>query len=146
MQLAANTTVSWYSGGALATVLFEEGNEEQKDLARLWLDKQWSGSMTSPSRTGSDVGSASTRAIDMGDGTWHIEGVKRFITGGEHDASENIIHLVLARPEGAVPGTKGLSFRGAEVLDQRGRIAGSPQRRGRHQHREEDGSQRVDDL
>jgi hypothetical protein len=112
MQLAANTTVSWYSGGALfATVLFEEGNESQKDLARLWLDKQWSGSMilTEPD-AGSDVGAATTKAIDMGDGTWHIEGVKRFITGGEHDASENIIHLVLARPEGAVPGTKGLSL------------------------------------
>jgi hypothetical protein len=59
---------------------------------------------------GSDVGAASTKAIDMGDGTWHIEGVKRFITGGEHDATDNIIHLVLARPEGAVPGTKGLSL------------------------------------
>ena len=112
MQLAANTTVSWYSGGALfARVLFEEGTPEQKKLARLWLDKQWSGSMilTEPD-AGSDVGAASAKAIDMGDGTWHIEGVKRFITGGEHDASENIIHLVLARPEGAIAGTKGLSL------------------------------------
>ncbi|MGH8916546.1 MAG: acyl-CoA dehydrogenase [Acidimicrobiia bacterium] len=112
MQLAANTTVSWYSGGALfARVLFEEGTESQKELARLWLDKQWSGSMilTEPD-AGSDVGAATTKAIDMGDGTWHIEGVKRFITGGEHDASENIIHLVLARPEGAIAGTKGLSL------------------------------------
>jgi alkylation response protein AidB-like acyl-CoA dehydrogenase len=112
MQLAANTTVSWYAGGALfARVLFEEGTAAQKDLARLWLDKQWSGSMilTEPD-AGSDVGAASTKAIDMGDGTWHIEGVKRFITGGEHDASDNIIHLVLARPDGAVAGTKGLSL------------------------------------
>jgi alkylation response protein AidB-like acyl-CoA dehydrogenase len=112
MQLAANTTVSWYSGGTLfARVLFEEGNESQKELAKLWLRKQWSGSMilTEPD-AGSDVGLASTKAIDMGDGTWHIEGVKRFITGGEHDASENIIHLVLARPEGAIAGTKGLSL------------------------------------
>lgn len=112
MQLAANTTVSWYSGGALfARVLFEEGTEQQKDLARLWLDKQWSGSMilTEPD-AGSDVGAATVKAIDLGDGTWHIEGVKRFITGGEHDASENIIHLVLARPEGAIAGTKGLSL------------------------------------
>ncbi len=112
MQLAANTTVSWYSGGALfARVLFEEGTESQKDLARLWLDKQWSGSMilTEPD-AGSDVGAATTKAIDMGDGTWHLEGVKRFITGGEHDASENIIHLVLARPVGAMAGTKGLSL------------------------------------
>jgi alkylation response protein AidB-like acyl-CoA dehydrogenase len=112
MQLAANTTVSWYSGGALfARVLFEEGTEAQRELARLWAEKQWSGSMilTEPD-AGSDVGAATTRAIDMGDGTWHLEGVKRFITGGEHDAAENIIHLVLARPEGAVAGTKGLSL------------------------------------
>ena len=59
---------------------------------------------------GSDVGAGTTKAIAAGDGTWHIEGVKRFITGGEHDASENIIHLVLARPQGAGPGTKGLSM------------------------------------
>ncbi|HEY4606734.1 MAG TPA: acyl-CoA dehydrogenase family protein, partial [Acidimicrobiia bacterium] len=112
MQLAANTTVSWYAGGGLfARVLFEEGTEAQKELAKLWIEKQWSGSMilTEPD-AGSDVGAATTKAIDMGDGTWHIEGVKRFITGGEHDASENIIHLVLARPEGAIAGTKGLSL------------------------------------
>ena len=59
---------------------------------------------------GSDVGAGTTKATDMGDGTWHIEGVKRFITSGEHDVTENIIHLVLARPEGAGPGTKGLSL------------------------------------
>ena len=112
MMLAANTTTSWYSGGGLfARVLFEEGTESQKDFARLWIDKQWSGSMIlTEADAGSDVGAATTKAIDMGDGTWHIEGVKRFITGGEHDAAENIIHLVLARPEGAVAGTKGLSL------------------------------------
>ena len=59
---------------------------------------------------GSDVGAGRTRAIEQPDGTWHIEGVKRFITGGEHDLAENIFHLVLARPEGAGPGTKGLSM------------------------------------
>jgi alkylation response protein AidB-like acyl-CoA dehydrogenase len=58
----------------------------------------------------SDVGAATTRAVEQGDGTWHIEGVKRFITGGEHDLTENIVHLVLARPVGAGPGTKGLSL------------------------------------
>ena len=112
MMLAANTTTSWYSGGGLfARVLFEEGTESQKDFARLWIEKQWSGSMIlTEADAGSDVGAATTKAIDMGDGTWHIEGVKRFITGGEHDAAENIIHLVLARPEGSVAGTKGLSL------------------------------------
>ena len=58
---------------------------------------------------GSDVGAGRTKAIEQPDGTWHIEGVKRFITSAEHDLAENIIHLVLARPEGAGPGTKGLS-------------------------------------
>ncbi len=112
MLLAANTTAQFYSGGSLfARVLFEEGTAEQKDFARTWIDKGWGGTMilTEPD-AGSDVGAGTTKAIDQGDGTWHIEGVKRFITSGEHDVTENIIHLVLARPEGAGPGTKGLSL------------------------------------
>ncbi len=52
---------------------------------------------------GSDVGAGRTRAIEQPDGTWHIEGVKRFITSAEHDLTDNILHLVLARPEGAGP-------------------------------------------
>jgi hypothetical protein len=59
---------------------------------------------------GSDVGAGRTRAIEQQDGTWHIEGVKRFITSAEHDLADNIFHLVLARPEGHGPGTKGLSM------------------------------------
>jgi alkylation response protein AidB-like acyl-CoA dehydrogenase len=59
---------------------------------------------------GSDVGAGRTRAIEQPDGTWHLEGVKRFITSAEHDLADNIFHLVLARPEGAGPGTKGLSM------------------------------------
>ena len=112
MLLAANTTVQFYAGGSLfARVLFEEGTEEQKDFARMWVDRAWAGTMvlTEPD-AGSDVGAGTTKAIEQGDGTWHLEGVKRFITGGEHDLTENIIHLVLARPEGAGPGTKGLSL------------------------------------
>ncbi|HSM44249.1 MAG TPA: acyl-CoA dehydrogenase, partial [Acidimicrobiia bacterium] len=78
---------------------------------KLWTEKGWAGTMvlTEPD-AGSDVGAGTTKATDQGDGTWHIEGVKRFITGGEHDLTENIIHLVLARPEGAGPGSKGLSL------------------------------------
>ncbi len=112
MLLAANTTAQFYSSAALfAKVLFEEGTEEQKEFAGLWMAKGWAGTMilTEPD-AGSDVGAGTTKATDQGDGTWHIEGVKRFITGGEHDATENIIHLVLARPVGAGPGTKGLSL------------------------------------
>ena len=60
---------------------------------------------------GSDVGAGRTKAIAQPDGTWHIEGVKRFISGGDvGDTAENMFHLVLARPEGAGPGTKGLSL------------------------------------
>ncbi len=59
---------------------------------------------------GSDVGAGRDRATEQPDGTWHIEGVKRFITVAEHDLTENIFHLVLARPEGAAPGTKCLSM------------------------------------
>src|SRR6185312_9444118 len=58
----------------------------------------------------SDVGAGRTRATQQPDGTWHVDGVKRFITSGEHDLSENIMHLVLARPDGARSGTKGLSL------------------------------------
>jgi len=112
MLLAANTTVQFYAGGNLfARVLFEEGTAEQKELARLWAANSWAGTMvlTEPD-AGSDVGAGTAKAIDQGDGTWHIEGVKRFITGGEHDLTDNIVHLVLARPERAGPGTKGLSL------------------------------------
>jgi alkylation response protein AidB-like acyl-CoA dehydrogenase len=112
MLLGANTTVQFYAGGSLfAKVLFEEGTQEQKELAKLWVERGWAGTMvlTEPD-AGSDVGAATTKATDQGDGTWHIEGVKRFITSGEHDLTENIVHLVLARPEGADPGTKGLSL------------------------------------
>ncbi len=59
---------------------------------------------------GSDVGAGRTKAVQQDDGSWHIDGVKRFITSGEHDLTENIVHIVLARPEGHGPGTKGLSM------------------------------------
>ncbi|MCZ6504371.1 MAG: acyl-CoA dehydrogenase family protein, partial [Actinobacteria bacterium] len=112
MLFAANTTVQFYAGGGLfARVLFEEGTEEQKEFAKLWIERDWGGSMilTEPD-AGSDVGAGTTKAVDQGDGTWHIEGVKRFITGGEQDVNETFIHLGLARPDGAGPGTKGLSL------------------------------------
>ena len=75
------------------------------------MEREWGATMvlTEPD-AGSDVGAGRTRAIEQPDGTWHIEGVKRFITSAEHDMAENIFHLVLARPEGYGPGTKGLSM------------------------------------
>ncbi|MDC7338058.1 acyl-CoA dehydrogenase [Streptomyces lydicus] len=110
--LGANPAVWMYaSGPAFAGVLHDEGTEEQHRIAQLMVDKQWGSTMvlTEPD-AGSDVGAGRTKATQQADGTWHIEGVKRFITSGEHDMSENIVHFVLARPEGAGPGTKGLSL------------------------------------
>ncbi|WP_030802847.1 acyl-CoA dehydrogenase [Streptomyces sp. NRRL S-337] len=110
--LGANPAVWMYaSGPAFAGVLFDEGTEEQHRIAQLMVDKQWGSTMvlTEPD-AGSDVGAGRTKATQQEDGSWHIEGVKRFITSGEHDMSENIVHFVLARPEGHGPGTKGLSL------------------------------------
>ena len=110
--LGANPAVWMYSSGpAFAGILFEEGNEVQKHIATFATEKQWGSTMvlTEPD-AGSDVGAGRTKAVQQEDGSWHIEGVKRFITSGEHDMSENILHYVLARPEGAGPGTKGLSL------------------------------------
>ncbi|MFF1835565.1 acyl-CoA dehydrogenase [Streptomyces sp. NPDC058231] len=112
LVLGSNPAVWMYSSGpAFAGILFEEGNETQKKIAEIAVEKQWGSTMvlTEPD-AGSDVGAGRTKAVEQEDGSWHIEGVKRFITSGEHDMSENIIHYVLARPEGAGPGTKGLSL------------------------------------
>ncbi|MHB1213016.1 MAG: acyl-CoA dehydrogenase [Candidatus Nanopelagicales bacterium] len=99
------------SGPGFAAILDHLGNADQKRWAELIIDKRWGATMvlTEPD-AGSDVGAGRSRAFDNGDGTWRIEGVKRFITSGEHDMADNIVHLVLARPEGAGAGTKGLSL------------------------------------
>src|ERR1700677_1460946 len=110
--LGANPAVWMYaSGHTMARVLWDLGTPEQKHFAELAVDREWGATMvlTEPD-AGSDVGAGRARAIEQPDGTWHIEGVKRFITSAEHDLAENIFHLVLARPEGAGPGTKGLSM------------------------------------
>ncbi|MFF0227889.1 acyl-CoA dehydrogenase [Streptomyces sp. NPDC004629] len=110
--LGANPAVWMYSSGpAFARILFDEGTEEQRRIARIAVEKTWGSTMvlTEPD-AGSDVGAGRTKAIQQEDGSWHIEGVKRFITSGEHDMEENILHYVLARPEGAGAGTKGLSL------------------------------------
>ncbi|GII66786.1 putative acyl-CoA dehydrogenase FadE [Sphaerisporangium krabiense] len=112
MVLGANPAIWMYSSGpAFAHVLDVIGTEEQRRFAALAIERQWGATMvlTEPD-AGSDVGAGRTRAVEQPDGTWHIEGVKRFITSAEHDLTENIFHLVLARPEGAGAGTKGLSM------------------------------------
>jgi alkylation response protein AidB-like acyl-CoA dehydrogenase len=110
--LGANPAIWMYSSGAsMAHALWRLGTPEQKEFAQFAIDRKWTSTMalTEPD-AGSDVGAGRTKAMAQSDGTWHIEGVKRFITSAEHDMAENIFHLVLARPEGAGPGTKGLSM------------------------------------
>ncbi|MFF5783671.1 acyl-CoA dehydrogenase [Streptomyces sp. NPDC012693] len=112
LLLGSNPAIWMYSSGpAFAGILYTEGNEAQKKAAQIAVEKRWGSTMvlTEPD-AGSDVGAGRTRATQQEDGSWHIEGVKRFITSGEHDMEENILHYVLARPEGAGPGTKGLSL------------------------------------
>ena len=110
----SNTAFNMYSGltwGA-AEVIGECGTEHQKKTyADKMFSAQWAGTMclTEP-QAGSDVGSATTRAVKQPDGTYKITGSKIFISGGDQDLTENIIHLVLARVDNAPPGTKGLSL------------------------------------
>jgi alkylation response protein AidB-like acyl-CoA dehydrogenase len=110
--LGANPAVWMYAGGpSFAQLLWRIGTPEQRRLAELAIDRRWGATMvlTEPD-AGSDVGAGRAKAARQADGSWHIEGVKRFITSGEHDLTDNILHYVLARPEGHGPGTKGLSM------------------------------------
>ena len=113
MIMCANPSANFFClGPFLAQSLFVEGNDQQKQWAGEGVERGWAGTMvlTEPD-AGSDVGAGRAKAVEQPDGTWHIEGVKRFISGGDvGDTAENIFHLVLARPEGAGPGTKGLSL------------------------------------
>jgi alkylation response protein AidB-like acyl-CoA dehydrogenase len=113
MLLGANPAALMYcAGGVFAAIADPLVTDEQRER---WvvpmIERQWGATMvlTEPD-AGSDVGAGRSKAVDNGDGTWSITGVKRFITNGDFDWPENIIHLVLARPEGAGPGTKGLSL------------------------------------
>jgi alkylation response protein AidB-like acyl-CoA dehydrogenase len=114
--LGSNPAAFMYMAGPnFAAVVHRNGTEQQKRWAEIMIDRGWGATMvlTEPD-AGSDVGAGRTKAVQQPDGTWHLDGVKRFITSGEHDLTENIMHLVLARPEGPGitprPGTKGLSL------------------------------------
>jgi len=113
MIFCANPSASFFClGPFMAQALYVEGNEEQRQWAAMGVERGWQATMvlTEPD-AGSDVGAGRTKAVEQPDGTWHIEGVKRFISGADvGNTAENIFHLVLARPEGAGPGTKGLSL------------------------------------
>ncbi|HET7735470.1 MAG TPA: acyl-CoA dehydrogenase [Nocardioidaceae bacterium] len=116
--LGSNAPIWMYAAGpSFASVVFKNSHGVARDIriAELMVEKQWGATMvlTEPD-AGSDVGAGRSTATLNEDGTWNIEGVKRFITSAESDLQENIIHLVLARPKGIEgiggPGTKGLSL------------------------------------
>ncbi|MET0606604.1 MAG: acyl-CoA dehydrogenase C-terminal domain-containing protein [Beijerinckiaceae bacterium] len=111
---SANLAFGMYPGltaGAVAAII-EHGTDEQKEayLPNMIAGK-WTGTMnlTEP-HCGTDLGMLKTKAVPNGDGTYALTGTKIFISAGEHDLSDNIIHLVLARIEGAPMGTKGISL------------------------------------
>jgi alkylation response protein AidB-like acyl-CoA dehydrogenase len=110
--LGANPALHMYlAGPPFASILYVNGTPVQRAMAQRMIDRGWGSTMvlTEPD-AGSDVGAGRTKAIPQPDGSWHIEGVKRFITSADQDLTENIVHLVLARSVGAGPGTKGLSL------------------------------------
>ena len=110
--LGANPAAFMYmSGPGFAAIVHRNGTPEQQRWAELMIERGWGATMvlTEPD-AGSDVGAGRTKAVRQDDGSWHLEGVKRFITSADQDITENIMHMVLARPEGAKPGTKGLSL------------------------------------
>ena len=110
----SNTAFNMYPGLCLgaAEVIAEFGTPHQKhEIVPKMMNGTWGGTMclTEP-HAGSDVGSSTTTARPLGDGTYAIKGVKIYISGGDHDMADNIVHLVLARIDGAPAGTKGLSL------------------------------------
>ncbi len=111
---SANMAFAMYPGltqGALAALL-THGSKELKELyAPKMVEGRWAGTMnlTEP-QCGTDLGLLTTKAAPRGDGSYSITGQKIFISAGEHDLAENIVHLVLARIEGAPAGVKGISL------------------------------------
>jgi acyl-CoA dehydrogenase len=113
-QSAANMAFSMYGGltmGATAALLVHGNPEQKKMFVPKMVAGQWTGTMnlTEP-QCGTDLGLLRTKAVKQADGSYKITGTKIFISAGEHDLTENIIHLVLARIEGAPAGIKGVSL------------------------------------
>lgn len=112
VRTANPALIAFDMGADMSMLLYTLGTARQRHWAIGGLHRHWQATMalTEP-EAGSDVGAGRTRATPQSDGSWHIEGVKRFISGGDlGDTTENIFHMVLARPVGAESGVKGLSL------------------------------------
>lgn len=111
---SSNLAFSMYSGlvqGAVAAIITHGSDEQKKIYLPKMIEGVWAGTMnlTEP-HCGTDLGQLRTKAVKQPDGSYKISGTKIFISGGEQDLTENIIHLVIARIEGAPAGTKGISL------------------------------------
>ena len=111
---SANMAFAMYAGltqGAIAALLAHGSAEQKAIYVPKMVGGQWTGTMnlTEP-HCGTDLGLLRTKAVKQADGRYAITGTKIFISAGEHDLADNIVHLVLARIEGAPPGVKGLSL------------------------------------
>jgi acyl-CoA dehydrogenase len=111
---SANMALMMYPGltnGAVAAILVHGSDAQKTTYVPNMVSGKWSGTMnlTEP-HCGTDLGMLRTKAVPQPDGTYRISGQKIFISAGEHDMTDNIIHLVLARIEGAPEGTKGISL------------------------------------
>jgi acyl-CoA dehydrogenase len=112
--ISANMAFAMYSGlvqGAVSALVMHGDDVEKKAFLPKMIAGEWAGTMnlTEP-HCGTDLGLLRAKAVPQGDGSYKIAGTKIFISGGEQDLTDNIIHLVLARIEGAPPGTKGISL------------------------------------
>jgi alkylation response protein AidB-like acyl-CoA dehydrogenase len=113
MMTSANMSLSMaplLTQGAIEMLAHHASEEQRNTYLPKMITGEWTGTMnlTEP-QAGSDVGAVRTKAVRRDDGTYAITGQKIFITFGEHDMTENIVHLVLARTPDAPPGTKGIS-------------------------------------
>ncbi|WFU02381.1 acyl-CoA dehydrogenase C-terminal domain-containing protein [Rhizobium sp. CB3171] len=111
---AANMSLMMYPGltqGAIAAILVHGSEEQKQTYLPKMVEGTWSGTMnlTEP-HCGTDLGLLRTKAVPQADGSYKISGQKIFISAGEHDMTDNIVHMVLARIEGAPEGTKGISL------------------------------------
>jgi alkylation response protein AidB-like acyl-CoA dehydrogenase len=113
LMAGSNPAVCFYVlGNVMATIIDSLGTpSQQARYVKAMTEQHWGATMvlTEPA-AGSDVGAGTTKAKHIDGDVWELEGVKRFITNGDFDHPKNIVHMVLARPEGAGPGTKGLSM------------------------------------
>jgi len=112
--ISANIAFSMYPGlvqGAVAALMVHGTEAQRQTYLPKMVSGEWAGTMdlTEP-HCGTDLGQIRTRAVKQADGSYRITGTKIFISGGEQDLTENIVHLVLARIEGAPAGTKGISL------------------------------------